>query len=282
MNDWRETLPPELKDSPGLKDVKDVASLAKQFLDQQTHLGNSIRIPGPDAGDVDRKSFRDKLLAKVPDLIPVPNPDDPELMSALYRRFGQPEKPEGYEPPEGVNPEDVEQFREIAHKAGLTKKQFNQLVSDLAEYNGKASQMEKINIENGVKALRQEWGIAFEDRVSQVQKALVATGAPKDIQEAVKSGAVGPETMKWLHGIYKQLGAEGINLAGSGPGSPETSGRFAPAEAMSRINEIMNNKQHPYWVSDSPLHAAAVQEMVRLTEMAYPDTGDGFSVRRAG
>jgi hypothetical protein len=48
--DWRANLSDDLRSSKGLESVKDVESLAKQFLDAQSHIGNSIRIPGEDAG----------------------------------------------------------------------------------------------------------------------------------------------------------------------------------------------------------------------------------------
>ena len=48
---WKDSLPEELKGHKGLTDVKDVGSLAQQFLDSQQMIGQSIRVPGPDAGE---------------------------------------------------------------------------------------------------------------------------------------------------------------------------------------------------------------------------------------
>src|SRR5210317_1139444 len=98
---WRESLPEDLRENKTLADVKDVGSLAQQFIDSQQMIGQSIRIPGPDAGEEAWKNFHSKLTDKVPTLIPTPDPDNEEVMSALYNRMGRPEDPEGYRHPEG-------------------------------------------------------------------------------------------------------------------------------------------------------------------------------------
>ena len=48
--DWRASLPEDIRGAKALESVKDVDSLAKQFLDAQSHIGNSIRITSEEAG----------------------------------------------------------------------------------------------------------------------------------------------------------------------------------------------------------------------------------------
>src|SRR3990172_1966912 len=267
MSTWKDELPDDLKASPALKDITDVKTLAKTYVDQQVFLGSSLRLPGPDAGDDDRKAFHTKLLEKVPGLIPTPNPDDPELMGALFRKFGQPEKPDGYTLPKDVEPpeEDVKALREIAHKAGLSNKQFQHMVKELHSINATSQQLQEIETQNGIKNLRNEWGIAFEDRLSLAQKALVVTKAPQTLVDAVKDGTAGPDTIKWLHGLAKQIGAEGINMAGA-EGGASINVRLTPIEARAQIQEMLNNHDHPYWKGDMD----ARNKMVELHKMADP------------
>ena len=92
---WRDNLSDELKAHKGLADVKDVGSLAQQFLDGQAALGTSIRVPGPEAGEDAWKAFHTKLTDKVPTLIPTPDPDNPEVMGALYKKMGRPDEATG-------------------------------------------------------------------------------------------------------------------------------------------------------------------------------------------
>lgn len=62
--DWRETLPEELKAEPALKDIPDVATLAKAFRDTKAMVGSSIRLPGDD--EVSLKEFETKIVERVP------------------------------------------------------------------------------------------------------------------------------------------------------------------------------------------------------------------------
>jgi len=46
---------PELRDDPSLKDINDVATLAKTYKDTKAFVGSSIRPPGPDASPEAKK-----------------------------------------------------------------------------------------------------------------------------------------------------------------------------------------------------------------------------------
>ena len=120
-DEWRDNLPEELKGHKGLADVKDVNGLAQQFLDGQAMIGNSIRVPGPDAGTEALAAFHTKLSDKVPGLIPTPDRDNPEQMNALYKQMGRPDDVMGYEHPEGVDATKMGDFAKLAHELGLVR-----------------------------------------------------------------------------------------------------------------------------------------------------------------
>ena len=103
--DWRSTLPDELKNDATLQNFKDIESLAKTVVHQQKVLGSRI---------------------------PLPKNDDE--YNELYNKLGRPEDPNKYEvkiPQEYeqyFKKENVDEFKNVAHKIGLNNKQVNALL----------------------------------------------------------------------------------------------------------------------------------------------------------
>jgi hypothetical protein len=260
---WKDSLPEEIRDSKGLADVKDVGSLAQQFLDSQSMIGNSIRVPGPEAGEDAWSAFHEKLTSKVPTLIPTPDPDNPEVMSALYKRMGRPEDPSGYEHPEGVDATKMADFANLSHELGLTKTQYAKMVGSLQEFTTKQEEAASQQFLEGIRGLKQEWGIVYEDNLQMVDQVMKGTEAPAYLKELAADGKMPAEALKWLHNIGQQLGTEGINF-----NKDEFSSRVTPAEAKARSAEIMNDRAGPYWDSSHPQHQEYVKRVVDLNRAA--------------
>ena len=113
-DDWRSSIPEEIRGHRSLESMKDVGSLAKSYVNAQSMIGaDKVAIPGRHATDVDCVPVWDKL--------------------------GRPEAPEGYElennPGEGLEPnaDMLNWFKGAAHNAGLTPGQAQKLLND---YNG--------------------------------------------------------------------------------------------------------------------------------------------------
>lgn len=268
--DWRASLPDDLKSSESLKSVKDIASLAKQFVDQQSYLGNAIRVPSEHASEADKKAFYDKLVKHAPDLIPRPNRDDPESMNAVLAALGRPDDKTLYEAPEVapelkefVPDERIEAFRDIAHKYGLTKDQFKGVMADVLSADAQIVQNQKYALNESRAALHKEWGAVFDERSAQALKLAESTGAPAAFVEAIKTGAVNGEALKWLHSLSARMGDK-LNIVTD----ESNSGKMTPSEAQSRISEIMNNRKHPYWDSHHPEHKRAMDTVIELGRLA--------------
>lgn len=260
---WRDSLSDELKDHKGLKDVKDVGALAQQFLDGQAALGTSIRIPGPEAGDDAWTAFHTKLTDKVPNLIPMPDVDNAETMSTLYGKLGRPEDATGYEHPEGMDATRMKEFAELAHGIGMSKTQYNKMAQALHDFGAAQTEAASAAFVEGIRGLKQEWGIVYEDNVQMVDAVMKGTDAPDYLKELAADGKMPAEGMKWLYNIGKQLGTEGINF-----NKDEFSTRVAPAEAKARVAEIMGDSAGPYWDGSHPQHAEYVQRVVDLNRAA--------------
>lgn len=260
---WRDELPAELKDHASLKDVKDIPGLAKQFVDTLSAQGQMIRIPGTDAGAEAFTNFHAKLAEKVPGLIPTPDPDNADQMSALYTRMGRPAEAIGYEHPDGVDPTVMGDFATLAHSLGLTKSQYKGMLTELVKHTATKQEATDADFDQGIRSLKQEWGIVYDDNLQLVQSVMKGTGAPKEFMELAANGKLPATSLKWLHEIGKKLGSEGINFQ-----KDESSTRLAPAEAKARSAEIMADEAGPYWDSAHPQHKEYVQRVVDLNRAA--------------
>ena len=120
---WRESLPDEIKESGALKDIPDVNTLAKSYVDAQSFIGRSIRIPGEDAGEDVRADFKDRL-SKVDGVGFIPTQESSkEEWDSFYGKLGRPDEVDGYNihRPENLpGDEQVERgFLEKMHQVGL-------------------------------------------------------------------------------------------------------------------------------------------------------------------
>lgn len=262
-SNWRDSLPEELKESTALKDVKDVASLADQFVNAQSLLGSSIRVPGPDAGEEAVKEFHGKLMEKVPGLIPTPDPENPEVMNSLLKKLGRPDDPAGYEHPDGVDATKMADFAKVAHAAGLTKKQYADVLSAVSGFAQEKKESASQSHLDGIRKLKQEWGITYEDNLQMVGNVMKATGAPDQWHEMAANGEMPADALKWFHEIGKRLGTEGINFD-----KDESSTRLAPAEAKARADEMINNREGPYWDASHPQHQEYIKRYTELLRAA--------------
>lgn len=271
---WRDSLPDDIKGSSALADVKDIPSLAKQFIDAQSFIGRSVRIPGEDAGEEDWNKFHEKVLTGAPTLMRKPDPDDEKSLESVLKSMGMPEdkskysvegiKVDGVEPTEG----EIERLRDIAAEAKMTQKQFENYVR--RHFNDVATKVteQQTKVKEGIDALKGEWGMAYDQNLNIAVDVLKKTNAPDSLIRSAEKGEVSADTIKWAHGLAKALGSEGTPASGDGKGTSDP--KLTPAEAANKIAEIMGNKQHPYWNGGDPRHKAAIDRMVELQRAANP------------
>ena len=274
---WRDALPEDIRTSDALKNFNDVSGLAKAFVDTKRMQGNSIHIPGEDASDEQRRAFVDKLIERVPGVMLKPDFEhDGEQSAEFWRSLGAPENGAGYEMPEvqlndnedfEVDNDRIDVMREAAAKVGVTKHQFKSVMDAVLKHDIENQRSIGGQQNESMRTLHQEWGMAFEQNYAAALQVARATGAPDVLIDAIKNAQAGPETLKWLYAVGKNMGKEGQNILNQGDG---TTTRLTPAEAQQKIDEIMNNKNHPYWDASHPSHASAMQEMVKLHEAKRP------------
>lgn len=261
---WRDGLSDEFKGADSLKDYTDINGLAKSHINLQQMIGNSIRIPSEDASPEARKEFYDKIVTKVEGLTVMPNEDDADATAAFWAKAGVPQDASEYALPEGVDAATFAGLNAIAKEAGLTKAQFSKLAAGLSGEGIAASTAAQEALEASHNELFKQWGSAKDDKLTAINNMLKNSNAPDTLKEAVASGNVGADFLTWADGMIQSLGNEGKVLTGQ----PNLgSDALTPQEAELKIEEIMSNKEHPYWNNSSSSHSAAVQKIINLQRM---------------
>lgn len=268
---WREQLPEDMRMAPALQSFNDLPSMAKSYLEAQTRLGNSIRVPSHEAGDEDRAAFRKRILEVGADygVTVVPGEDGTEA-EAFYRSLGVPDDAEGYEVPKMDDPDvtvdmsEAATLRAKAKELGMTKKQYSEFVKAAAQGRLEMAKgaMQRRDAEHAT--LHKEWGQAYEQRFSQIDRFLDVNGAPELLKQAVKGRQVDAATSRWLFGMMESLGGETSEIAAQGKGGNGAS--LTPAEAMDRMSEI--EKRMDTVSPGSEEYQSLIQRRVELMRVA--------------
>jgi hypothetical protein len=253
--DFLATLPEDIRGDTSLKDIRDLAGLAKGYVNAQRMVGyDKVAIPGEKA--------------------------TPDEFNAFYTKLGRPEKPEGYKLPE-VKADNVFQppkelvtgFTAKAHELGISQKQAEGLFS---WYLGQGnSSIEKLNTDlattrdAGVAELKKEFGAAFDTKVNIARDAVRSLGDEAFVQ-FLDTSRLGdhPSMIRVFAKIGEMLKEEGT-LKGTGTGSA-----MSPDEAKARIAEFNSNpdKMKAYTDKSHPNFKAVSEERARLYAYAYPES----------
>jgi len=245
--DWRHSLDPQLREEAVFKTIPDVATLAKNYLNAQKLVGaDKINVPTKHA--------------------------TPEDWKAVYTKLGLPIDMKDYtlKEPESIKGEFVGKFKEAAFKAGVLPKQVQEIVDWFAKADAEARAnmgvQQDTTVKGQIEALKQEWGVAFSDKVAQAKSVLQKYGDPELMDHLDKSG-LGNDTklIKLMSKIGESLKESGIAGHDSG-----MSGSKSPGEAHKAIKAIQGNSDHPYHNKSHPSHQDAVKEMQGLFSQAYP------------
>lgn len=245
--DWRLGLPDELRAEAAFKSINDLPTLAKSYLHAQKLVGaDKIPVPSKHATKEDWKT--------------------------VYQKLGLPIDVKDYtvKEPEAIKGEFVDQFKVAAHQAGILPQQAQEVLDWFAQANAAAMQKNEEagqqTIAQQIEGLKQEWGLAFNDKVAQARHVIQKFGDPDLIKHMDESGLGNDvKLIKFMSKVGEQLKESGI-VGGDGT----LSGAKAPKEAMKEIRTIQGNKDHPYHNKTHPNHNAAVQEMQELFKQAYP------------
>jgi hypothetical protein len=271
--DWKESLPEAFRDAPYFKSATSAENALSELNNAAQWQGNSLRMPGPDAGDDDIAAFRSKVVEKVDGLMPIPNMDDADSMSAIFGKMGKPAEPSGYKLPEGVVVEGdaLGNLQASAHDMNMTQSQFEAQVNQMNGMQNTATEAQTAAIEATKQTLMTDWGNAFEARMTEIATFLKNDAdTPPDIVADLEAGRIPADQMKWLHKLT-QLGDEASPVQGQ----QNATGELAPAEAEEQLNEVerrllAGNNGRPMHPSD-PAYPGLISKRDKLMLQAFPN-----------
>ena len=242
--DWKESLSDELRADKSLENIKDVEGLAKSYVHAQKLVGA--------------------------DKIPVPNKFATEKdWDAVYQRLGRPEDPTGYkyDLPEDqtINQDALNNFSNQAHKLGLLPSQANGVVKFYNELTASSLQEQETTAvaarENSTKELKQEWGQAYPQKISQASNLAKSVGASElfdtNLADGTKLGDH-PVMIRAFAELASKMGEDSITQS-SGPIYQ------TPAQIEKEIGNL-TQVGSAYWDKNNPNHGAAVEEVLALRE----------------
>lgn len=172
-DDILEQIDENYRDHASLKELNDVAALAKSYVETKAMVGNSIRIPSKDAGEDARNEYIQKLVNNDPELMLKPKFEDKEQSHEFFRTIGLPEEFAKYENPEGMKlAEDVEaEMRALLYDAQVPQAGYEKIMSAFSDRQSQATSMNEELFNNDASGLKEKWGMAHEDRIKAAKKA---------------------------------------------------------------------------------------------------------------
>ncbi len=175
----KEGLPEALRDNPTFGKFKTVGDLAKSYAEIESMQGRSLRIPGDEATDEERSAFNDKVLERAPGLMARPDFDDEEQTRAFYAALGVPDAADKYVAPEDVKVDDaiLADLRQTSHELKLTPSQFTMMATKLARELNAGAEAQQAASDAAEQALKKEWGLAYDQKVKQAERAASEFGA---------------------------------------------------------------------------------------------------------
>lgn len=248
---WKQGLPAELQADSALSVIHDIPSLAKSFIHAQKMIGaDKIPVPGKHATDADWRAF--------------------------YQRIGHPEKLDDFkvELPKdsGFDQPFMDEFRKAAHNLNILPAQAQKLVDWFATESNKAAQNMQAQFaakdQEGLKALKTEWGAAYDQKLAKANLALAELGGEEAVQFVQAAGLQNNRHLITLLAAAGELLGEdkvrGTTTTTAG------AGKFTPAEAKERYDAIMRDMSHPYYDKNHANHLAAKKEVQSLISQAFP------------
>lgn len=211
------------------------------------------------------------------DKVQVPGRDaKPEDYDAFYGRIGRPQDAKGYEfqKPEGLqsySQQFDDWFRDSAFKSGLTGRQAAALRDTYIELarqqETEAARGAETARLDGERALRAEWGPAYDERTDFANRAVAKFGGDELRQALQDTGLFNhPGLRKALAELGRSQGETGSMVSGA------AKGKMSSDEARREIDRLRGDTEFGKAFLDRahPGHAEAVRKHNELVEIANP------------
>lgn len=250
---FADSIPAEYRESPGLKDYKDISGLIKSHLNLQTMVGDSIKVP---------KEMTAENLAPIWDKLGRPK-------TAGEYNFSL----EGDLKEVKLNQDMTDWAKQLFHKHGLNPQQANGLMQEyVAKEQGTLAQQQEAQESQALEwedKLRDDFGDKFDEKVTLAQRA-ANMFTDQETRDWLETSGLGnnPNFVKTFAKIGALLQEDKAFADGSGAAG------FVASEGEAKL-EIGKLNADPtfmkaYMNGDAPGHRDAVQRMQKLYGVAYP------------
>ncbi len=261
--DWRESFPEAFREAPFIKGADSAEKALEDIKNAAQWMGNSLRIPGPDATPEKLAEFRKKAQEKIEGLMEVPDPDSEDYTEVLHK-LGMPKSADKYKSPEGIEGEVLANLKTLAFEMGMTQKQFDAFAKRNMDSAKETADTEAAFWEEQSKLLSNEWGAATADRMKTIANLLNEEGVPQELKDGFKSGKITSTQAKWLYSLAERM-AEGGDIANQA--SEDTS--LTRMEAESQMSELTERMIGMSPVD--PKYKVLMQKRMKLAEMAFAE-----------
>lgn len=243
--DFKTLIPESFKEEKSLQNFSDMESFVKSYLHAQKLVGM--------------------------DKIPVPNKyATDEDWQAVFKKLGAPETPDQYKysfKDEEVDPGQLKEFNQAAHKLGLLPKQAEGLIKFYNELNVNSSEQQEQQAasvrQEAELSLKKEFGPEFNKRLDQAKKLAHSTLGADFLNDTVLQDGSRLGDNVLLVKAFSQLAdklSEDEIIKGDGQGYQTAN------ELQNEMNSLMEEGS-PYWISGHPNHKKAVEEVYKLRQL---------------
>ena len=237
----------------------------KRYTDLRTYQDSTqpLRLPSDDGSDEDWTELRGKVSG-IEKLNMMSRPDftDEASTRQYYQDMGMPTEVTGYGEVDmhgvEVSADRQEAWRSAAHEAGMTDKQYAKVFGKILEGDAARNSAQLAEHTGNVKALNQEWGQAYEQKMNRIAQTLDTFDEKAGLREALKAGNVPVGVLRLLDSIAESIGTE------SSPLTAELNLVTSPdaGEMHAQIGEI-RNKLMAMSPSD-PQYQSLIDKQVRI------------------
>lgn len=237
--DWRTSLPEDIRGEESIKNFKDISDLAKGFVETKKMVGNATKVPKADA--------------------------KPEEWDTFYTKIGRPESPDKYDfkMPDGTKVDEslIKEFRTAAHTSGLQPRQ----AQGLLDWFNKAQEDRMAGFSktmtDGVDKLKSEWGGKFDEKLGMASRAVKELGGDELISLLEETGLGNhPTLVKFFAKLGESTMESPLIVGDTG------SGQDSKDAILLKIDEIRNDPKNPVNDLRAPhdVRQAAIRQLSEL------------------
>ena len=243
----------ETRNHPSLKKFTSTEELGKSYINLETKIGSKgVIIPKEGAGKEEIQAYHEALgnitdSAKV-EIVEIPKDTDSRIIMTDTTKQG---------------------FKDIVSKLNLNPGQAKGLqewwldrqVNNLKTYDKET----KTSSEVAQKELRSQWGEKYDENLAKAAQFVKVFGGDKALEWFDKGEGNNPIVLAMLANAAGKISEDILGDKGSG------SLTKTPSEAKIEIQQIRDNKAHPFNDGNHRDHKEAVAYMSTLYAMANPE-----------